>query len=147
VNRRWLSAVTLPVAIALLLVSGSTASGAPATTNFRAAGKIYCLLSKQGGPQARCDIKKHSYRVPPKPSTCIDHSYGIGAFILGNAKADYVCTGQPLWLNPEPGDVLAAGKSVSLGPVSCSILTSGVRCTNESSGHGFKISAKKLKLF
>lgn len=138
----------VPISLLLIAMPVSSAAASAPTTSFRApGGKTYCLVSKAGGLQARCDVKSGSFTVPPKPSTCIDHSWGIGAFFRGNAKAEYVCTGQPLWLDPDPGEILAVGKSVKLGRASCTSLKSGIRCVNSASGHGFKISQQALKLF
>ena len=134
------------VACVLVLVLPVAATASKSTTYFRGPGKIYCLVSKAGGPQARCDAKQRSFSVPPRPSSCIDHDWGIGALVTGKAS-DYVCTGQPLWLNPSPGEILPVGMSVQVGQALCKSLKTGIRCVHTPSGHGFKISQQKLKLF
>jgi hypothetical protein len=118
----------LVASVVLIALPAGSAAASPSTTSFRASGgKTYCLVSKTG-IRARCDVKQRSFTVPPKPSSCIDHSWGIGAFVASSGSGQYVCTGQPLWLNPSPGQILPVGKSVKLGATQCASLKSGVRC-------------------
>ncbi len=140
-------ALLVLLAAAVVVAVPASAAAAPKTKYFRSPdGKTYCVITKLDSGRAACDVKQHTYPVPPKPSTCIDNSWGIGA-VVDPAGADYHCTGQPLWLNPKPGPSLAVGKSLRLGELSCKSLKGKIRCESGGDEHGFAISRSALMLF
>ena len=93
---------------------------------------IYCLyMSTQGpGPWIRCDVRSLNdvgFRVDRKHKGRKIHI------------TDSVFT---------PGaKVLRYGRSLRVGPFTCTSRTGGLTCRSRASGHGFKISRQSQKRF
>jgi hypothetical protein len=101
---------------------------------------IACELDRRSG--ARCDIKDHSWPNPPKPGNCpVDWGDSLS---VGHGQAHVTCHGDTTF---GPNPVLPYGHSISVGAFSCTSTTSGVRCLNRRSGHGFFISRERKRLF
>lgn len=114
---------------------------------FHIPGKnIGCALiagKGSGAPNARCDIRRHTWKAPPKPSWC-ELDWGSGMTLGPRKPAQFVCAGDTV-LNQ--GRVLKTGRYAKLGPFSCKSLPEAVRCLNRESGHGFKLSRTVAKRF
>jgi Family of unknown function (DUF6636) len=109
-------------------------------------GNIGCSMifgRESFGGEARCDIRHHSWKAPPKPKTC-ELDYGSGMVVGARRKAQFVCAGDTV-LNQGP--VLRRGRRMKLGPFSCKSLAGAVRCVNRHSGHGFKLSRRVARAF
>jgi hypothetical protein len=106
--------------------------------------QIACLYSHVSGEPAalRCDVA--GVADPPKrPKSCrLDYgsAFGLGA----TGKARRLCAGDTV-LNPK-AEVLAYGRSRTLGPFTCTSRTSGLRCATHA-GHGFELSRARQRLF
>ena len=133
--------LTAPLAIALcaLVVAAPAASGT--LVGFQSpSGNIGCYMS---GKFARCDIVKHDWMAPPKPPTC-ELDWGQGVTVARHGKAEFVCAGDTA-INDER--VLGYGESISRGRFRCVSKETKMKCLNERSDHGFKLSKDRVKLF
>jgi hypothetical protein len=109
-------------------------------------GNIGCSLSFGRGSYgggARCDIAKHRWRAPRKPSYC-ELDWGEGLAVDAHGRAGFVCAGDTTL---HQGRVLAAGRALAVGPYRCENLGAAVRCVNRRNGHGFKISRRVARRF
>ena len=121
-----------------------TAPAASARVKFfqSPSGNIGCVV---GGGLARCDILEHSWTPPPKPADCIDLDYGNGVEVIGGHPGEYTCAGDTVFSPSAP--VLDYGDKITKNRFTCTSKTSGMRCSNRNSGHGFFISRDAVKLF
>jgi uncharacterized protein DUF6636 len=119
------------LAVALLAVTATPALAR--TKSFHTPSRnIYCLyMSSQGpGPWIRCDVR----------------SLNDTAFRL-----DRTHKGRKIHITDSVfnrgAKVLRYGRSLSVGPFTCTSRRSGLTCRSRASGHGFKISRQKQKRF
>jgi hypothetical protein len=121
-----------------------TAPAASARIKFfqSPSGNIGCVV---GGGIARCDILEHSWTPPPKPSSCIDLDYGNGVEVVGGHPGEYTCAGDTVFSPSAP--VLQYGDKITKNRFTCTSKTSGMRCANRNSGHGFFLSRASVRLF
>jgi hypothetical protein len=125
-----------PLLIAALAAAVLAVCATPAfarTKSFQTPShNIYCLyMSTQGpGPWIRCDVRSLNdvgFRVDRRHKGRKIHI--TDSVITPSAK------------------VLHYGKSLRVGPFTCTSRTSGLTCRSRASGHGFKISRQKQKRF
>ena len=93
--------------------------------------------------QVRCDIRNRSWRPPKRPGWC-PLDYGQGLMVSDRGRGRYVCAGDTA-LDHQP--VVGYRRSISRGPFRCTSLTSGMRCVNLRTRHGFTLSRGKADLF
>jgi len=93
---------------------------------------------------ARCDIREHTWAVPPKPASC-DLDWGQGIQMSGSTLAQFVCAGDTA-LDPA-STVLAYGQRARQGSFVCESAAAGVTCTNEATAHGFFLSRDSYRIF
>lgn len=105
-------------------------------------GNIGCVV---GGGLARCDILDHSWTPPPAPSSCFDLDYGNGVEVIGGHPGEYTCAGDTVFSPSAP--VLEYGDKITKNRFTCTSKTSGMRCANRNSGHGFFVSRASVRLF
>lgn len=65
-------------------------------------------------------------------------------FVASTGRGRYTCAGDTTL---HQGPRLAYGHSITLGRLRCTSLTSGVRCTNRVTRHGFALSRARVLLF
>jgi hypothetical protein len=112
-----------------------------ATFQFTTPSKnIGCFVAADA---ARCDIVQKSWKPPPKPADC-DLDYGNGLAVDAEQKATVTCAGDTVLGSKE---ILPYGEAVRVGSFVCESQSTGVRCSNDRSGHGFTISRDKYTLF
>lgn len=134
------------IVVAMLALSPAAASAFKLRQFHIPGGNIGCGLiagKESGGGEARCDIRHHSWKAPPKPGWC-ELDWGSGMVVGPRKEAGFVCAGDTV-LNQ--GRVLSTGSYAKLGPFSCKSLPGAVRCINRTSGHGFKLSRKVASAF
>jgi hypothetical protein len=101
---------------------------------------IGCALSKSG---ARCDIREHAWKPPPKPKSCpVD--WGFGLEVGRRGFAQWVCAGDTV-LGAKK--VLGYRKSISRGQFTCTSYRNGMLCVNEENRHGFKLARRFARWF
>lgn len=135
---------TLIICIALALTGSTTAAAAvPKGFHFfhSPTRNIDCLVTKDA---ARCDLRQHSFRPPPRPKRC-DLEWGSVLEIgKSNRRGGFGCVGDTV--RDPSAKTLPYGHSVREGGIHCTSRTDGMRCAN-SRGHGFLVSRQAYKLF
>ncbi|HET9104243.1 MAG TPA: DUF6636 domain-containing protein [Solirubrobacteraceae bacterium] len=101
---------------------------------------IGCYMDRA---QVRCDIRNRSFTPPQRPRSC-PLDYGQGLIVTGRGRGRYVCAGDTAL---DGQRALPYGRSISRGPFRCTSLTSGMRCINVRTGHGFALSRQRAVLF
>ena len=137
--------MTTRLTVSLAVVLTSLAVAVPVASadlvGFQSpSGNIGCYMD---GKAVRCDIAKRNWTPPPKPPSC-DVDWGQGVAVGRHGKASFVCAGDTA-LNEE--QVLNYGESISRGRFRCVSKESKMKCVNERSDHGFKLSKERVKLF
>jgi hypothetical protein len=95
---------------------------------------------------ARCDINHRDWSPPPHPTSCPQEvDFGQGLQVHGSAAGGFVCAGDTA-LDPS-APVLAYGSESVEGPFRCVSATTGMTCTDTTTGHGFFISIQSYRLF
>jgi hypothetical protein len=112
-------------------------------TSFQSpSGNIGCILYEGN---ARCDIDKHGWTVPPRPASCPEQvDYGQGLTVEREGKAGVVCAGDTAMNAKDP--VLGYGEAAEVAGTTCASREDGITCTN-AEGHGFFISVQGYKFF
>ena len=109
-------------------------------------GNIACTITSAGNDTERviCEIAEHNYLSPPRPPDC--HLGGWGNRILmeqGSAPA-WKCHGDALLADGLP--TLPYGQIGSGGTITCDSEIDGVKCTDSSTSHFFRVSRESYQL-
>jgi hypothetical protein len=121
--------------------SGAVTREITASYDFVTPSKnIGCFVSADS---ARCDIADKSWTAPPQPADC-DLAWGNGVSVGVAGEASMVCAGDTVLGGAR---TLPYGDAVRVGDFVCVSAESGVRCTNEPTGHGFTLSRQSYDLF
>jgi len=142
--------VKRPALLAFLAAAGLLVPLSASGSSYRVrmfhtpGGNIGCgLLTGGREGSARCDIRRRSWKAPPKPHSCpVD--YGNGLVVGNRGKAKFTCAGDTIL---GQGGVLRVGGVARLGRFRCKSLRGAVRCVNRRTGHGFKLSRKVARRF
>ncbi len=126
--------------------SGPT-GGATGSYSFQSpGGNIACTLGPSTNPGltvAACDIGDHTYTPPPKPADC-HLGWGDRFSLLQGNAAMMDCHGDTLRV---PGlSTLNYGQTLSSGPITCDSESTGMTCTDNSTGHFFRVSSDSYQL-
>ena len=128
------------LAVACAAVLGAAAPASAATFFESPSHNIGCVISQNG---ARCDIRAHTWKPPPKPRSCpVD--WGFGLIVGRRGFASWVCAGDTAFGGKK---VLAYRKSISRGRFTCTSRRDGMRCLNERNDHGFKLARRSARWF
>jgi hypothetical protein len=94
---------------------------------------------------ARCDIRKRTWSPPPRPANCPNVvDFGQGLIVGRSGPARFVCAGDT---SADPSAPPLAYNTVTrVGEFECGSTTSGMRCTNSTTGHGFFISIQGYRI-
>jgi hypothetical protein len=132
-------------ALAIVALALAAAPASAALRLFQSPSRnIGCAVTSGSlGISARCDIAQRDWSPSRKPASC-QLDWGQGVAVGATGRAGYVCAGDTTL---DAGPRLAYGKSITLGRLRCTSLTSGVTCTNLRDGHGFSISRQRVRLF
>ena len=132
--------------VAATIVLPATARADPEGSFQSPSGNIVCIvtaLTNRGAPAAACQVQRHTY-TPPPPGEC--HLGGWGSQIdldQGN-PAQFECVGGVLAVPPM--STLDYGQTRSAGTITCSSEQSGMKCTDSSTGHFFRLSRESYEL-
>jgi hypothetical protein len=100
-------------------------------------------LAGDGTVMAMCEIGRHSYPTPARPSSCT-LDYG-DRFVLGAVgKATLGCHGDTV-ADPSAA-VLPYGTSINYGSLACTSSESGMWCGSLDTGHYFKVASAGYQL-
>jgi len=131
----------MKAALLAVLVSMLVAAPAGAATFFESPShNIGCVIGSSG---ARCDIREHAWKPPPKPSDCpVD--WGFGLTVGRHGFARWVCAGDTVFGGKR---VLAYRNSIHRGRFTCTSYRNGMKCVNERNGHGFTLARRAARWF
>jgi hypothetical protein len=133
--------LTVPLAVLLASFAAAVPMASGDLVGFQSpSGNIGCYMDGKG---VRCDIVERNWAPPPKPPSC-DLDWGQGVMVGRHGKAEYVCAGDTT-INEE--QVLGYGESISRGRFRCVSKETKMKCVNERSDHGFKLSKDRVRLF
>jgi hypothetical protein len=98
-------------------------------------GNISCLIDIS---DVACDVSDYTYKVPPGPP-CSQHiSWGNRFWLKQGNPAEMECHGDTLRV---PGEqTLNYGQTITAGTLTCESQPSGMKCTDSSTGHYFRVS-------
>jgi hypothetical protein len=150
-----LALIATTTAAATLAVVGTAT--AHADNNYQTfaspAGHIRCILSSADSPSpiAMCQIGDHSYVAPPgtdqNGGPCPSGSDQGRDFRLDQGRSAYLtCTYSALGSGFGPWPTLDYGQTRSLGAITCDSEPSGMRCTDSSTGHFFRVAQQSYEL-
>jgi hypothetical protein len=151
------------VAIAAATITLAAVTALPAVANAQDAGgnfaspsgNIHCVLDRSEGanPIALCQIENKSFTVPPgsgRGQTGEPCPQGTGSgndFRLDQGQPGFIrCSFAALGGGMGSWPTLEYGQSRSLGAITCESQQSGMRCTDTSSGHFFRISRESYEV-
>jgi len=133
--------------ITLALCAAGLAAPAAAGDDYIAfrspTGNIHCAIMTGDWASARCDMDQLTPSYRSRPSDC-QQDWG-DAFEVGARGSGFLpCHGDTV--SDPSAFTLGYGRSVSLGPFTCTSRKTGMTCTN-AQGHGFQISKARQKVF
>jgi hypothetical protein len=137
---------------ALWIATAATALPLAATANagvppsFQTpSGNILCWVADNA---ASCRVITYAYAVPPPPGDCMSPGWG-NSFFLDQGKPPFLtCDSDPsgTYNGLRTHTTLGYGQTQSVGVMTCDSETSGVTCTDNSSGHFFRVSRDSYQL-
>lgn len=98
-----------------------------------------------------CALKESDLKVPEDERSRCETDIG-DAILLDRAQpAVLYCHGDPAYLAAsglmgEDVTILAYGSSITIGPFTCLSRTTGMACTDSSTGHGFRLARASYEL-
>lgn len=101
---------------------------------------IGCYIDKRN---VRCDIRRRSWKPPPKPARC-ESDFGQGVGLNAGGRPAFVCAGDTALGSREK---LAYGEGIQAGVLRCISRRSGITCKDTRSGPGFSLSRERYRLF
>jgi hypothetical protein len=108
-------------------------------------GNIYCLLGieSDGTNRADCQVQQHTYPIPPR-GDCHLGGWGGQFSITQGGPVVLVCQGGMLTGPPLP--TLGYGQTRSIGTITCRSDPDAMACTDDSTGHFFRVSRDSYQL-
>lgn len=108
---------------------------------------IFCLMDDNS---VLCASEESEIQVPEEERQRCATDIG-DAIVLNRGKpAVLLCHGDPAYLaTGQLGDVaptLEYGASITFGPITCRSMTTGVRCSDPTTGHGFRLARASYEL-
>lgn len=145
--KQSVSVAVLLIFAAMALPSVGIARAGGAYYPFQSpSGNVYCGLGDspgQSGAVAICEIRDHTWVAPPRPTPCMG-GWGDRISMQQGDAPHMSCHTDTV---KDPGSpVLAYGQTQSLNSLTCSSEISGMTCTDNSTGHYFRISRDNYQL-
>lgn len=107
-------------------------------------GNIDCAMGLlDGAALTECEISDHTYSVPARPTPCMG-AFGDRISMREGSAAKMPCHSDTVRGTGYP--VLQYGQSRSLNSITCESQQSGITCTDNASGHFFKLSRDTYEL-
>jgi hypothetical protein len=129
------------VPVAALISALAVAAPASAATSFHSpSGNIRCVIDRTAF--TRCDITHRDWSPPPKPQSC-EFDWGNSLVVGLRGRGRFLCVSDAV----DSGRKLDYGESIKRGRFRCRSRTSGIRCVNVRSGHGFAVSRQRVRRF
>lgn len=149
------------IAAAATIALAATAHADPTDVTYEImspSGNIACVLaevtigSNDVYGQAACDVVDHRWAAPPLPPDChIPHEpvfflSSRSQFIPRPAAIDQCHAGNSSIYLMSGLQTLDYGQTRSVGAITCESESSGITCTDTSSGHFFRVSKEFYEL-
>ncbi|MUL63877.1 hypothetical protein BOO86_05320 [Mycobacterium sp. CBMA 234] len=141
-----LGAAVALVTPAVLIGGAATAHADTVDQNFQSpSGNIACSLTfvppgpsvGSGGNAVQCDVGDHTWPAPQPRTNCLDTG---GDTVILRAGGGPVLACHRGSLVPSSWPALEYGQTRSAGTITCDSETSGMTCTDSSTGHFFRMS-------
>lgn len=132
-------------AIAATIAFPATAQAGAAPSFQTPSGNILCWVA---GNAVSCHIIDYTYSVHQLPADCTSSGWA-SSFRLYEGKQPYIsCNQSPpgTYLGPRTDETLEYGQTRSVGVMTCHSEPSGVTCTDNSTGHYFRVSRDSYQL-
>jgi hypothetical protein len=127
---------------ALIAVPTTAHAGVPPTFQSPS-GNILCWINDSA---ATCRVTDHTYARPLRPADCTNPGWGNGVWMDKGEPPFLMCGPYGTYSGMRTDVTLDYGQTRSDGPFSCDSETSGVTCTDSSTGHFFRISRDSYQL-
>jgi hypothetical protein len=128
--------------IALLMLT--TPAAAQDYTAFRSpTGNIHCAIFLGDWPGVRCDLMELTQTFTTPPPGC-ELDWGNSFFVGPSGPGELGCVGDTV-VDPYAA-TLPYGRSITLGPFTCTSGETGMTCTNANGG-GFTVAKARQSLF
>ncbi len=148
-------AITRLAAIATATVAATVAfpATAHAEGEFQSpTGNIHCMMiphdnrdnRDNGAARVVCEIADTSYERPPKPSECHLGGWGNRITLDQGSMPTWTCHGDSMSGTEFP--TLQYGQTRSAGTITCDDEPTGMKCTDSSTGHYFRLSRESYEV-
>jgi len=135
---KMIAALSIATAAALPLAATAHALTTP---SFQTpSGNIMCWV---GDNFASCDVTNHTYAAPPG-HCALAQNFDWRNFMLQKGTSPELRCSRPEDL--PTAMTLDYGQTYSVGVMTCHSETSGVTCTDNSTGHFFRVSRESYQL-
>lgn len=142
----WRTGLVIAAAGVSLLAAPSVRADEPFVFQLPS-GNIVCYLgpAAEGGTNGAvgCEIGEHTYAPPPRPQTC-HLGWGDRFYLAQGSPVTVSCHGDTLRTGNPP--TLDYGETAFSGAIRCGIEETGVTCTDNSTGHFFRLSTGSYQL-
>jgi hypothetical protein len=148
-HRRKLVVSTLRVAVgaavSVVVALPATAHAYPDGAFQSPSGSIDCVMAVNidGVNVAACQVHRHTYAAPPSEG-CELGGWGSQIGLQQGAKPDFECVGGELAVPPMP--TLDYGQTRSVGAITCESEPAGMKCSDSSTSHYFRLSVDSYEL-
>ena len=106
-------------------------------------GNINCMMYASGGEiGARCEVVDHTWAAPPRSPDC-PLNWGDRFYLTQGGDAGFGCYHQEF---PTAERTLGYGQTQSVGTLTCDSESTGMTCTDSSTGHYFRVSREIYEL-
>jgi hypothetical protein len=146
VNRTEITArATITVGIAaaatVLAMLGPPSAQAEIVGDFKTpSGTVYCQMALSNGGVAAVACEGGGPQTGPKPDCASRFPWGDRISIVQGAAPESDCHTDTIRSNQPEAPILDYGQSRTIGQITCDSETSGLTCTDASTGHYFSMS-------
>ncbi len=142
VSKQQTTRLALIISVTVTAAIAVPATARADTQNFQSpSGNIYCVMDSGG---VACDISDFTYQPPPPPECGKHLAWGSRFSLTPGKPAAIECHGDTLRVPGEP--TLNYGQTTSAGTITCDSEPSGMKCTDSSTGHYFRVSRDSYDL-
>lgn len=125
------------------VVAALTAAGAQADTinDFKTpSGNIYCYMSTNGDGVPIVACEGGGPQAGPKPDCAVHSAWGDRFYMAQGQAPQSDCHNDTIRSNEPQAPVLEYGQTKSNGTITCDSETTGLTCTDSSTGRYFSMS-------
>jgi hypothetical protein len=140
-------ALIAPATFAATITLSATAHAATDFNFHSPSGNILCDMhtGDDGKSQTTCITAAHDWVAPPRSPDCATNERWGDALSLYQGAAAFECYTR-LPDDPTAGQILYYGQTLANGTITCESEPSGMTCTDESTGHFFRIARESYQL-